>query len=124
MTMPGRVLVVEDDAALRDTLAEVLADDGHEVRVATDGEAALTLLQAWVPDLIVLDLMMPRMDGYAFREGQRAVTGTATTKVLLLSAAREVAAAAAELRADAWLVKPFGLNDVLRSVDELINGAA
>ena len=40
MTTAGRILVVEDDAALRDTLAEVLADDGHEVRVATDGEAA------------------------------------------------------------------------------------
>jgi CheY-like chemotaxis protein len=123
VTTPGRILVVEDDAALRDTLAEVLADDGHEVRVATDGEAALNVLSGWVPDLIVLDLMMPRMDGYAFREGQRAVKGTAATKVLLLSAAHEVASAAKELRADAWLVKPFGLDDVLRSVDELINAA-
>jgi DNA-binding response OmpR family regulator len=120
---PGRILVVEDDAALRDTLAEVLADDGHEVRVATDGEAALSMLHAWVPDLIVLDLMMPRMDGYAFREGQRAVTGTAATKVLLLSAAHEVAGAAEQLHADAWLVKPFGLDDVLRSVDELLTPA-
>jgi DNA-binding response OmpR family regulator len=123
VTTPGRILVVEDDAALRDTLAEVLADDGHEVRVAKDGEAALKMLEAWVPDLIVLDLMMPRMDGYAFREGQRAVTGAAATKILLLSAAHEVAAAAVDLHADAWLVKPFGLDDVLRSVDELINGA-
>ena len=103
----GRILVVEDDPALRDTLAEVLRDGGHDVRVAGDGEAALATIDTWEPQLIVLDLMMPRMDGFAFVQAQR-------------NRAHGVEAAAVELRADAWLVKPFGLDDVLASVDRLL----
>ena len=118
---PGRILVVEDDAGLRETLAEVLADDGHEVRVAEDGEAALEALHEWVPELIVLDLMMPRMNGYAFRQAQRELSGMVATKVLLLSAANGVAAAAQQIHADAWLVKPFGLHEVLESVKGLLS---
>ena len=75
VTTPRRILVVEDDPSLRETLAEVLEDDGHEVRVAEDGEAALEAIHEWTPELIVLDLMMPRMDGYAFRQAQRAACG-------------------------------------------------
>jgi two-component system response regulator MprA len=120
VTAPRRILVVEDDPSLRETLAEVLADDGHEVRVAEDGEAALAAIREWTPELIVLDLMMPRMDGFAFRQAQRAHAGTVETKILLLSAAHQVEAAAEELQADAWLVKPFGLYDVLESVEGLL----
>lgn len=116
----GRILVVEDDPALRDTLAEVLRDGGHDVRVAGDGEAALATIDTWEPQLIVLDLMMPRMDGFAFVQAQRSRVGSPTAKVLLLSAAHGVEAAAVELRADAWLVKPFGLDDVLAAVDQLL----
>ncbi len=120
-----RILVVEDDPSLRDTLADVLRDDGHDVRVASDGEEALAAVDAWGPELIVLDLMMPRMDGFAFRQAQLGRSGRhIPAKVLLLSAAHGVESAAEALRADAWLVKPFGLSDVLGSVDRLLaNGS-
>jgi DNA-binding response OmpR family regulator len=121
---PGRVLVVEDDAGLRETLAEILADDGHEVRVAPDGAAALETLDAWHPELIVLDLMMPRMDGFAFRARQREARRARPAKVLLVSAARDVATAADELGADGWLVKPFGLQDVVTSVRGLLGDSS
>ena len=117
---PGRVLIVEDDDNLRHTLAEVLADEGHEVRVASDGEVALGEMVEWDPELIVLDLMMPRMDGYAFRRLQRDLPGAPATKILLLSAARDVRDAASELEADAWLAKPFGVHEVLSSVSGLL----
>lgn len=117
---PGRVLVVEDDEGLRDTLAEVLADDGHDVRVASDGEAALDEVRAWRPEIIVLDLMMPRMDGYAFRARQRLLPGAPPAKILILSAARDVESAAADLEADGWLAKPFGLHDVLTAIQGLL----
>jgi len=121
---PGRVLVVEDDDGLRETLAEVLVDDGHEVRVAEDGEAALEALQEWSPEIIVLDLMMPRMDGYAFRARQRDLPWAPTAKILVLSAARDVRSAAAELDADGWLVKPFGVHDVLSTIRGLLAESA
>lgn len=120
MTTGRRILIVEDDPGLRETLTEVLADDGHEVRVAQDGEAALGIIGGWIPELILLDLMMPEMDGYAFRRAQRKLPGSEGTKVLLLSAAPAVAAAADELGTDAFLVKPFGLYDVLHTIDDLL----
>jgi two-component system response regulator MprA len=117
---PGRVLVVEDDEGLRETLAEVLSDDGHEVRVASDGVAALDAIQGWTPEIIVLDLMMPRMDGYEFRAIQRDLPADPPAKILVLSAARDVQLAAEQLEADGWLVKPFGLHEVLSSVKEIL----
>ena len=120
MTTGGRILIVEDDPGLRETLTEVLADDGHDVQVAENGEAALAAIQDWTPQLIVLDLMMPGMDGYAFRRAQREIPGSGATRILLLSAAPEIAGAANELQADAFLVKPFGLYDVLNAIDDLL----
>lgn len=119
----GRILVVEDDDALRETLAEVMADEGHEVRAAMHGADALQALASWTPDVIVLDLMMPIMDAYEFRAHQRQTPGGLHARVLVLSAARGVPDAAARLEADAWLTKPFALADVIAAVDRLLDGA-
>jgi CheY-like chemotaxis protein len=120
----ARILVVEDDETLRETLTEVLADEGHDVRGAAHGYEALEHLDEWSADLIVLDLMMPRMDAFEFREHQRHRPDAATTKVMVLSAARELASAADRLGADAWLAKPFNLVDVIDSVAELLPRSA
>jgi len=121
---PGRVLVVEDDDGLRETLAELLADEGHEVRVAEDGQAALATIRDWEPELILLDLMMPNMDGFAFRERQRQSMPGDGAKILVLSAARDAAGAAERLGADDWLAKPFGLHEVLARVRGLLAEAS
>ena len=120
----ARILVVEDDETLRETLTEVLADEGHEVRGAAHGYEALERLDEWSADVIVLDLMMPRMDAFEFREHQRHRPDAATTKVMVLSAARELASAADRLGADAWLGKPFDLADVIDSVARLLPRSA
>lgn len=121
MPRPSRVLVVEDDEVLRDTIAEVVADDGHEVRVASDGVEALEhVLGDWHPDLIILDVMMPRMDAYQFRERQIAASGVTPPRVLVLSAVTDVEAAARRLDADAWLGKPFTLDAIVATVDWLL----
>jgi CheY-like chemotaxis protein len=120
----ARILVVEDDETLRETLTEVLADEGHEVRGAAHGYEALERLDEWSADLIVLDLMMPRMDAFEFREHQRHRPDAASTKVMVLSAARELASAADRLGADAWLAKPFNLADVIDSIAELLPRSA
>ncbi|HEX2766486.1 MAG TPA: response regulator [Candidatus Limnocylindria bacterium] len=120
MTMCGRVLVVEDDAVLRETLEEVLRDEGHEVRTAAHGQEALDLMDEWHPELIILDLMMPVMDGFAFRDEQLRKGIALGTRVLVLSAARDLEAAATRVTADAFLSKPFRLDEVLSSVSLLL----
>ena len=121
MTRPGRILVVEDDELLREALAEVLADDGHEVRTATNGVDALGELEVWEPEVIVLDLMMPIMDGFAFREEQRRRDLRSDVPVLVLSAVRDLDAAADRVDAAACLPKPFRLEEVLASVSTLLD---
>lgn len=115
-----RVLVVEDDEVLRDTLEEVMIDEGHEVRSAGNGLAALELLESWTPEIIILDLMMPFMDAYEFRVRQRARELAPDARILILSAARDLQGAADRIAADAWLPKPFRLTEVIDTVDRLL----
>lgn len=116
-----RVLVVEDEAALGQVLADALADEGYEVRWATNGQAALDLLAVWVPDLIVLDLMMPVMDGWAFRRVQQGLPGpVARIPLLVLSGARDTLTQARALGAQAAIAKPFDLDHLLQTVRRLL----
>jgi CheY-like chemotaxis protein len=120
----ARILVIEDDETLRETLAEVLIDEGHEVRAAAHGDEALDYLDGWVPDLIVLDLMMPTMDAYEFRERQRQRNAAPGAPTLVISAARDIQAAAARLEADDWIAKPFLLDEVIDAIDRLLARSA
>lgn len=120
----SRILVVEDDATLREALAEVLVDEGHEVRLASNGLEAIDHLTDWECDVILLDLMMPTMDAYEFRASQLRLGISPGAKTLILSAARDIEAAAVHLEADAWLPKPFRLADVLEVVDRLLEPAS
>ncbi len=121
MTAPGRILVVEDDESLREALLEVLGDEGHEVRAAKHGADALEALDGWEPELLVLDLMMPVMDAFEFREHQRRREAALGARVLVLSAARDLGGAADRLGADAYLAKPFRLDEMLSLVDRLLD---
>jgi two-component system response regulator MprA len=121
MTAPGRILVVEDDESLREALLEVLGDEGHDVRVAAHGAEALETLDKWEPELLVLDLMMPVMDAFEFREHQRQRAVAPAARVLVLSAARDLGSAAERLAADAYLAKPFRIDEMLSTVDRLLD---
>lgn len=121
---PARVLLVEDDVSLRDTLAEVLADEGHEVRSAPNGAIALLQLRGWDADVIVLDIMTPVMDAFEFRRQQLAEGVAADARILILSAGRELQRAADRIGADAWLPKPFRLLDVIETVERLADDSA
>src|SRR5262245_21777945 len=84
---PRRVLLVEDEAFLRDALADLLRDAGYHVDEVEDGRAALERLhERPVPDAIVLDLMLPRMNGWEFRVAQRQDPSLADIPVVALSA--------------------------------------
>ena len=83
MTGQARVLVVDDDDTVRDVLRRYLARDGHEVIEAADGITGLNLVRSQQPDLLVLDLMLPGMDGL---EVCREVRRTSTMPVIMLTA--------------------------------------
>jgi CheY-like chemotaxis protein len=117
-----RVLVVDDDPSIQGFLAEALADEGYGVRTAGNGREALAILGEWLPDLILLDLMMPEMDGWDFRAAQRTMPAVASVPVIVLSATRDLAAKVQTLGAAEVFAKPFDLEKLLGTI-ERITGA-
>jgi len=113
--MPFRVLVVDDEPNLARSLAELLRDEGYEVQQAEDGAAALDRLCASPVDVIVSDVMMPKVDGYTLVETIRA-RGDPTPVILMSASGRP--------RTDAlnvWTVaKPFDIERVLGLVEKII----
>src|SRR5262249_10265411 len=83
----ARVLVVNDDVRLADSVQMLLAEVGYETRVAYDGEAALRTLEGWPADLVLLDLMMPHLDGWGFLARRAAEPQLARAYVLVWSVA-------------------------------------
>src|SRR3954469_7365295 len=122
--MMSKILVVEDNLALAEGLAYNLRHEGHDVRIAEDGEAAGADSRAWAPDLGLLDLMLPRRDGYgvlaAIRESKSDVP------VIILSARGEEADKVRGFRLDAdqYVTKPFGVLELLERVNSLLRRAA
>ena len=78
--MSARVLVVDDNADLREYMSRILSAAGHQVRVAIDGLAALEAARAEPPDIIVSDVMMPRLDGFGLLRALRADPDCATRR--------------------------------------------
>jgi two-component system response regulator MprA len=106
------VLVVEDDADILSSLAEVLRDGGYDVTTAANGYQALVQVKEHDPDLIILDLMLPRMNGWRFVQELRAGARRATP-IVLLSAVENLPEEAARLGVQGFLRKPFELEELL-----------
>jgi CheY-like chemotaxis protein len=116
-----RVLVVDDEEAIRMTVAEALEDEGYAVTTAQNGAEALVQVRARPPHGIVLDLMMPVLDGWGFLKACRAEELCAGIPVVVMSARRKLMEAVpAELRVDRVLPKPFELEDLIAAVAELV----
>src|SRR5438477_9604526 len=116
----GRVLVAEDDQRLRESLARVLTFEGYDVALAADGAAALNLIEASEPDVVVLDVMMPNVDGLEVCRTMRARGNH--TPVLMLTARHEVSdrVAGLDAGADDYLVKPYALDELLARLRALL----
>src|SRR5438105_7776969 len=120
---PGErlVLVVDDDPDILQTLALCLSTEGYRVLMAANGREALDVLSRERPAVILLDLMMPVMDGWQF-VNEIDARGMRKSPLLILSADRAVQGHAAKLRADAFLAKPFDLDELLGKVSQLTGG--
>ena len=116
------VLVVDDDASIRAMLGYVLHDEGYEVREAVDGEEALRELLLDAPDCMVLDLMMPKVDGVEVLRRRREQAMASRTRVLVLTAKTDTKDAVWcwELGADEYLNKPVDPEKFAREVRQLL----
>ncbi len=114
--MNRTILVVEDDQDGRELLGELLSLHGFQPLLAVDGMAALDILKTERPCMILLDLMMPRMNGWQFREAQLADPALLGIPVVVVSADGNVASKAAEVRAAAFVRKPIDPHELLRMV--------
>jgi two-component system response regulator MprA len=115
-----RVLVVDDDPGVRESLRRSLSFNGYEVELAGDGEQALAAVAARRPDAVVLDVMMPRLDGLATARALRAAGDD--VPVLVLTARDAVAdrVAGLDAGADDYLAKPFALEELLARLRALL----
>lgn len=115
----SRVLVVEDNDDLRSLLGDVLEDAGFEVLAVSNGAAALEAARGWPPAAIVLDLMMPVMDGAAFLRERRLTPSLASVPVLVLTAHPYHHRVLDGLGPTAVLRKPYDLDELISAVQAL-----
>ena len=117
--MPGeRILVVEDERSIADLVAEALKRQGYRVETAGDGDQALEAAESTLPDLIILDLMLPKLDGWEVCRRLREEDTTRRIPIIMLTARRDEkdVVAGLELGADDYLRKPFSLAELLARV--------
>ena len=116
--MPASVLVVDDEPNIVLSLEFLMRQAGYDVRVARDGDAALAAIATQVPDLVLLDLMIPRRDGYEICQAIRQDPGCARTKIVMLTArSREIEREKGlALGADDYVTKPFSTRDLVDRV--------
>ena len=115
----ARVLVVEDDPWIQWMIADDLVDRGHEVVTAQDGVQALKRTAHDRPDVIVLDLMLPRSSGWAFIEQYQTVTDGEAIPIVVVSAIQSPSLPRAPGAFQRYLAKPFDIEELARNVDEL-----
>ncbi len=120
--MPASVLVVDDEASIVLSLEFLMKQAGFRVRVANDGEAALAAIAAEPPDLILLDAMMPRRDGFDVCQTVRANPDWSRVRIIMLTAkGRDVERdKGLALGADDYITKPFSTREVVDRVKQLL----
>ena len=118
----ARILVVDDDPDIRRLVNTILSESDHIIQTAEDGEKALEIVQSQVPDLMILDVMMPLMDGFMVLKQMRVNGLRESTKVLMLTARTAEAdwVRGFKLGADGYLTKPFDPQELLTAVDDLL----
>lgn len=118
-TQGPRVLLVDDELSSAEVLALILAGEDYQVTLAADARQALARLEEAAPDILVVDFMMPGMNGAELVKAIREKARYANVPVLLISGAPEAALRRYEVNYDAFLRKPFGLEVFLRTLKGL-----
>lgn len=122
MTSLRRVLVVDDDPVHRDVVSEILTGEGYAVELAGSGEAGLAAARAERPDVILLDLFMPGMDGVSVLDELRRDARLSGVRVVVATGIRAPHVRRL-LRPDAILFKPFGIEELVSAVAGVVRTA-
>jgi CheY-like chemotaxis protein len=117
----SRILVVEDQHDVAELIQVVLRGEGHTVAIARDGAQGLMLSRDWKPDLILMDIMLPGVDGGTLISRLRQEPNTADLPIIAMSASRTLRDRTEELQADALLSKPFDVDALLVQVQFLLS---
>ncbi len=120
--MNERILIVEDEVAMAEAIAYALKREGFQVRIATDGQEGLRMALTEKPDLVILDLMLPKLDGW---EVCRTLRAKSAVPILILTARGEEhdKVVGLELGADDYVVKPFSMRELIARVRALLRRA-
>lgn len=120
----SKVLIAEDEPHIVESLSFLLSREGFEVSSEPDGEAAFVRISSERPDVMILDVMLPRMNGFEVLRRVRADPGLSSLPVILLTAKGQMQdrARADEIGADAFITKPFSNRDVVERVRALLAG--
>lgn len=118
----ARILVAEDNAEIRALVSSILAEAGHKVTVAQNGRQALDLMAGEAPELLVLDIMMPQVDGYTVLKEIKSSGARDSMKILVLTAKTSESdwVRGYKLGADAYITKPFDIDELMNQVEELL----
>tara|TARA_R110000850_G_scaffold206547_2_gene332747 strand:+ start:2765 stop:3139 length:375 start_codon:yes stop_codon:yes gene_type:complete len=120
--MPAQILLVDDNTTNLQVLFQALAPEGYELLVAQSGEEALTTVSEISPDLVLLDIKMPGIDGFETFRRMRGDPKTAHIPIVFLSAHANVdsIAEAGALGAEGYLTKPFQFDDIILKVQSIV----
>jgi DNA-binding response OmpR family regulator len=120
--VPPRILVVDDEQAVADLIEVVLVGEGYTVAIARDGAQGLLLARDWNPDLILMDVMLPGVDGGTAIRRLKSDPETSGIPIVAMSAGRTIRIQSEELNdADAVLSKPFDIDALLAQVNFLLS---
>ena len=123
--MASKVLIVDDEPNIVVSLEFLMRQKGYETRVARDGEEALAAVESFRPDLVLLDVNLPRRDGFEVCQKLRADGWTELKIVMLTAKGRDIEIEKGlALGADAYVTKPFSTGELVARVSELLEGEA
>ena len=121
--MSHKVLIVDDEPNIVTSLTFLMKKSGHDTSVARDGDEALAEVERFRPDLVLLDVMMPKRDGFEVCQMLRAAGQTQLKIILLTAKGRETEVAKGlAIGADAYVTKPFSTRDLVDLVNRLLAG--
>jgi CheY-like chemotaxis protein len=116
MAADSYILVVDDDPAIRGLVADALRDEGYTVDLAAHGREALDAMRVRRPATVVLDLMMPVMDGFMFMEACHSEQLCDNVPIVVISAVQEALQRVSDVPVHACIAKPFDLDELIRTI--------